>query len=133
MGLFHARGAKQGAKRIQSGHRVALYLLLRILLFLIFGEDVIHRFGALRDDRTELLAVDRFRGRLTAVTDQERDAFQRDAMVGEQGHEAVPELPRGPLRLEPGLLHDGLEVSPDVGRVEWFAAPGREDAAGRAP
>ncbi|WP_369192799.1 hypothetical protein [Streptomyces sp. R08] len=60
MGLFHARGAKQGAKGIESGHRVALALVFRVYPFLIFGEDLVHRFSALRDDRAKLLAVDRF-------------------------------------------------------------------------
>ena len=58
------------------------------------GEDPIHDLSAVHDHRPNLLSVDRLRGRSPAMPDQAGDLLNRDASVGEQRDEAVPELAR---------------------------------------
>jgi hypothetical protein len=59
--------------------------------------------------------VDRFGDRGTAVAHQVADVFDPDAAVvtGDR-HEAMAQLPGGPVRPEPGRLGDLLELTADL-------------------
>lgn len=63
------------------------------------------------------------------MADESGDLFQRDAAVGEQGHEAVAELPGRPLvGVDPlGILERLAESPPHVGGIEQLAHRRRED------
>gem|GEM_PF-3779455 len=57
-------------------------------------KKTIHRLSAGQQDRPDLLAVDGFRHLGAVAAEQAGDAFEWNAGVRRQGHEAVPHLPR---------------------------------------
>ena len=82
------------------------------------AEDAVHRFGPPDDDGPDLLPVDSLGNGRAGVADQAGDVLDRHAVIGQQRHEAVPQLARCPLpRYEPGRLGDLPEITPCVVRV----------------
>ena len=93
-------------------------------------EYAVHGCGAAFDDGTDLLAVDHFGDGRAVVADQPGDLLDGDPVVGEQGHEAVPQLARCPVvGREPGSRRDSAKPAADVGCVELGAGLGSEDEA----
>ena len=83
---------------------------------LILGwEDAIHGIGPLDDDRANLLSVHRLCGGSSAVAYQSGDLLDRNASVGQQRDEAMPQLARRPLlRIETGSGNHSAERAPDM-------------------
>jgi hypothetical protein len=78
-------------------------------------EDLVHGGRGFGERWADLVAVDRFGDRGTAVAHQVADVLDPDvAVVAEDGHEAVAQLPGGPVRPEPGRLGDLLELAADL-------------------
>jgi hypothetical protein len=59
--------------------------------------NAVHRGSAFLDDWPYLLTIDRLRDHRVGVPDQACNVLDRDVMLREQRHEAVPKLPRCPV------------------------------------
>ena len=91
------------------------------------AEDAVHRLGPSDDDGPDLLPVNGFGDGRAGVADQAGDVLNGHAVIGQQRHEAVPQLAGCPLpRYEPGGLGDLPEVTPHIVRVQRRPDAGRE-------
>jgi hypothetical protein len=89
--------------------------------------NAVHRGSAFLDDWPYLLTIDRLRDHRVGVPDQACNVLDRDVMLREQRHEAVPKLPRCPvLAGEGGVVEYLPEVTADVVGGHLRAVPSRE-------
>jgi hypothetical protein len=61
------------------------------------------------------------------------NVLQPDSTIGQQGDEAVPQLPGRPVTRESGELDHRSEAAPDVRRIKSGTDHAREDQARRMP
>jgi hypothetical protein len=95
----------------------------------ISTEDPVHDHGTGLDRGPDLLPIHLLGHGRPGVSDKPRDHFQRYAAVGQQGHEAVPELPGRPVvGVDPvNALERLTEGTTNVGRVQRLAHGRGED------
>src|SRR5262249_58566296 len=91
------------------------------------AQDTVPGARALDENRPDLLAVDGLGCSGPAVANEPGDLLDRNASIGHQRDEAVPQFPRSPRPgVEPGRLDHLAELAADVRCIPWRAYSGGE-------